>query len=140
MAIDIAAEERLIRDVWDQAVVALTEKNWDAYSRFWAHEPYIQVIHPAARDWTSGWNQVALKYKTFIESPVKLSATTRRFEVNVAPSGELAWVTIEAAISVNDVEHLSWQVAVLRKLHNRWEAVLGFDAALPDGVQNERAS
>ena len=73
---------------------------------------------------------------TFIESPVKLSASTRRFDVNVSPSGDFAWVTIEAAISVNDTEHLSWQVVVFRKLQDRWEAVLGFDAALPAGAEN----
>jgi hypothetical protein len=78
---------------------------------------------------------VAEKYKAFIESPVKLSASTRRFDVNVGPSGDLALATIEAAISVNDSEHTSWQVVVFQKLHDRWEAVLGFDAALPESAQ-----
>jgi hypothetical protein len=54
---------------------------------------------------------VAEKYKAFIESPVKLSASTRRFDVKGGPSGDLAWATIEAAISVNDSEHTSWQVS-----------------------------
>lgn len=131
---DVDSEKRLIREAWDQAVVALSEKNWEAYSQFWAHEANIQVIHPAARDWTTGWEELALKYKTFIDSPVRLSATTRRFDVNVAPSGDVAWVTIEAVVRVDETERLSWQVAVFRKVQGRWRAVLGFDAALPGGV------
>jgi ketosteroid isomerase-like protein len=134
MAGSIETEKRLIRAALDEAVAALTDKNWEAYSRFWAHEPYIQVIHPAARDWTSGRDQVALKYKAFIDSPVKVSGSIRRFEVNIAPSGDFAWATYEAAISLDDIEHLSWQVAVFRKRQGLWEAVLGFDAALPEGA------
>ena len=61
MAVDIDAETRLIRDVWDESVVALTTKNWEAYSRFWAHEPNMQVIHPAERYWTRGWEAVEIK-------------------------------------------------------------------------------
>jgi hypothetical protein len=136
---NIDSEKHLIRQAWDYALAALADKSWEAYSGFWAHEPYIQVIHPAARDWTLGWERVALKYKAFMESPVKLSANTRTFDVNVAPSGDLAWVTIEAAISVNGVEHVSWQVLILRKHEGHWEAVLGFDAALPDVGKAETA-
>jgi hypothetical protein len=46
MSVNIDTEKRLIRGVWDQAVEALATKNWDAYSQFWAHDVYIQVIHP----------------------------------------------------------------------------------------------
>lgn len=61
-----------------------------------------------------------------------LSATMRKFEVTLAPSGDVAWAAIEVAISVDGVEHVSWQVAVFRRLQGRWRAVLGFDAALPE--------
>jgi hypothetical protein len=132
MVVDIDAEARLIRRVWEEAVNALTTKDWDAYSRFWAHESDIQVIHPAERDWTTGWEHVVSRYRAVIESPVTLSATTRKFEVNVAPSGEVAWATIEAAISVNGIEQVSWQVVVFKRLDGQWRAVLGFDAALAE--------
>jgi hypothetical protein len=132
MAVDIDAETRLIRSVWDDAVVALTTKDWEAYSRFWAHQPDIQVIHPAERDWTCGWEQVESKYRAVMESPVTLSATTRRFEVDLAPSGDVAWAAIEAAIGVNGVEHVSWQIVVFQRLQGRWRAVLALDAALPE--------
>ena len=98
MAVDADTEKRLIRAAWDMAVTALTERNWEAYSQFWAHEPYIDVIHPAARDWTSGWDQVATKYRAFIEAPIvdgdyskvqRQSRTLRRLRLGHHRGGDL---------------------------------------------------
>jgi ketosteroid isomerase-like protein len=131
MSKSIDEESRLIRAVWDDAVAALIGKDWDRYSQFWAHDGAVQVLHSAERDWTTGWEQIAAKYQSLMESPVTLSGTTRRFEVTVSPAGDVAWAIIEADMAVDGVEHRSWEVAVFRKIDNRWKAVLGFDAELP---------
>jgi acetyl esterase/lipase len=82
----------------------------------------------------SSGGHLSARYKALIESPTTLSAATRRFDVNVSPSRDVAWATIEIDITVDGIEHRSWQVAVFRKIEGRWRAVLGFDAALPSVV------
>jgi hypothetical protein len=131
LVVNADEEKRKVRAVWDGGVEALTSKDWDSYADFWLHDASIQVIDSAERNWTTGWEQLAARYKALLASPARLSGTTRRFDVSISPSCDVAWATIEVDISVDGVEHRSWEVAVFRKIDDRWRAVLGFDATLP---------
>src|SRR5712691_4897945 len=107
---NVAEETGAVRAVWDEAVAALVAQDWDRYSQVWAHDPGVQVIHPAQRDWATGWQQLEARYRSVISSNVRLEAETRRFEVRVAPSKDVAWATVEAVVAANGIEHTSWQV------------------------------
>src|SRR5262245_33673841 len=90
--VDNLVEEKCrVRAAWGHGVKALTSKDWASYADFWLHDGSIQVIDSAERSWTTGWEQLAARYKALLASPARLSGTTRRFDVNLSPSGDVAW-------------------------------------------------
>ena len=117
-----------IRRLWESGIAALEAGDWDAYSRVWAHKPHVEAIHPAGGEWWTGWQELEPKYRELIESGVEISAETRRIHINVSPSCDMAWATMETAIRVGSDERVSWQVAVFQKYEDGWRLVLGFDA------------
>ena len=121
-------EEEAVRAAYERGVGALVAKNWDQYSKFWAHEPHILILHPAAGEWLRGWSVLEPKYRSLIESDLKISTATRRFEVRVAPSGDVAWAAIEIDITINGNPVKAWQFAVFEKIHGEWRLVAGIDA------------
>jgi hypothetical protein len=121
-----------IRAVWDEAASALVGKDWGRYSKVWAHDENVQVVHPTERSWLTGWPHLEARYRSLISSNVRLAAQTRRFELRIGASRDVAWATTETLVTVNDVAHTSWGVGVFQKREGRWRMVLFFDGgALP---------
>ena len=121
-------EEEAVRAAFERGVEALVAKNWERYSTFWAHEPHILILHPAAGEWLRGWSAIEPKYRSLIASDMKISTATRRFDVRVAPSGDVAWAAIEMDLTINGNPIKAWQFAVFEKIHGEWRVVAGIDA------------
>ena len=121
-------EEDAVRTAFERGVGALVAKNWDLYSKFWAHEPHVLIMHPAAGEWLRGWSVVEPKYRALLASDMKVSTITRRFDVRVAPSGDVAWAAIEMDITINGNPIKAWQLGVFEKIQGEWRVVAAIDA------------
>lgn len=121
-------DEDAVRAAYERGVAALVAKNWDQYSKFWAHEPHILILHPAAGEWLRGWSLLEPKYRGLVASDLKISTATRRFDVRVAPAGNVAWAAIEVDIIINGNPIKAWQLGVFEKIQGEWRLVAGMDA------------
>lgn len=122
-------DEAAIRAVWQRAIEALAACDWDSYSSLWAHEPYVQAIHPATRSWWTGWEEVGTRYRRIIERGVPIQGTTDRMDVRVAPSGDVAWAAMESEVRTGAKGHrLAWQLVIFERVAGEWRIVLAFDA------------
>ena len=128
---DLALEAEAVRALWDETNAALAAKDWERYQTLWSHEPTLQVIHPAQGDWINGWEDFSTRYQNVFASSNEFSVETSRFNVDVAPSADMAWATIEATLSVNGVPSTHWYVMVTAKVDGRWRIAVAFDAPPP---------
>jgi hypothetical protein len=128
---DLTREADAVRALWDQTNAALAAKNWELYQTFWLQEPTLQVIHPAQGDWISGWQDFSARYQGVLSSANEFSVETSRFNVDVAPSADMAWATIEATLSVNGVPSTHWYVVVAEKVEGRWRIAVALDSPPP---------
>ena len=56
------SNEHEVRDLLDAAAAALKSGDWPRYAEVWAHEPYVEVIHPGEHEWLTGWDAVGSAY------------------------------------------------------------------------------
>ena len=128
---DLTLEADAVRALWDQTNAALAAKDWELYQTLWLQEQTLQVIHPAQGDWISGWQDFSARYQGVFASPNAFSVETSRFNVDVAPSADMAWATIEATLSVNGVPSTHWYVMVAEKVEGRWRIAVAVDSPPP---------
>ena len=122
----VADDNAAIRKVWDEAGVAVCEADWSRYERVWAHTPEIELIHPGQGEWLVGWDDIERKYKELLAQGLRCEFVTRTFRIHVAPSGEMAWGTVEAALRLpNQPEVTLWETVVFEKISGRWRFVHG---------------
>lgn len=77
------------------------------------------------------WDAFEGSYRAIFASNDRWTFETRRFDAQLSPSGDAAWVTIENVLTLNGVRQTAWQVVVLKKIEGQWKMVLGFSAPLP---------
>jgi ketosteroid isomerase-like protein len=128
---DLSLEADAVRALWDETNAALAAKDWDRYQAVWLHEPALQVVHPAQGDWINGWQDFSARYQNLFASPNEFSVESSRFNVDVAPSAEMAWATIEATLSVNGIPSTHWYVIVTEKIDGRWRIAVALDSPPP---------
>ena len=136
--IDLDGEKAAARAVWDEISSALEAKDWDRYAQHFSHEPDLQVIHPSMRDWIEGWETFEKRYKAIFASDDQWTFKTSRFDVQISPSGDAAWATIEIVLTLNGNSQTAWQVSVLKKVYGQWKVVLGFSETLPPETSTDQ--
>ena len=57
-----------IRALLKEAAAALRTGDWSRYQAVWAHEPWIELIHPAEGEWLRGWEAIGNGYRELLES------------------------------------------------------------------------
>lgn len=120
---DLAEEARAIREVWEAGSRALEDRDFDAYSGFWANNERIQVMHPGVPEWLVGWNALGPRYQDRMAGGPELRGRTYDWTVSVSPSAEMAWATMKVEVQVMAVDTLTfiaWESAVFEKLDGRW--------------------
>lgn len=122
-------ERAAIRAAWDRGVQALESGDWETYRDFWAHVGYAQVIHPDQGEWLVGWDSIGPSYREFLADEQRLEARTRNMRIRVAPSGDMAWATLEADLDFASEEDTAtitlWETVVFEKVASEWKLVHG---------------
>jgi ketosteroid isomerase-like protein len=123
------AEQVAIREAMARGARALEQHDWPSYTRFWANDPTIEVLHPAGREWIVGWDSTARKYQALIAD----TATTYRFtnlrqSIHVSPRGDMVWVTQEDRIDLTRAggptqSVTQWSTSVFEKRAGEWRLV-----------------
>ena len=127
-SIDVESEKAAVRAAWDGLSRALEAKDWERYAEFWVQDADLQVIHPSLGDWIKGWDTFQQRYKAILASDAQFSFDTRRFDVQISPSGDVAWATVEVVMTMNGTEQTMWEVGVFKKIQGQWKICLGFAA------------
>ena len=124
----LEADRAAVLAAMDFGSNAIRNRDWAAYSQFWANSPDIEVIHPAAREWLIGWDTVAVKYRAVIsDTSIKYSFATIRRNAHVSPSRDMAWGTDETRITITQgtrtTEILQWSTFVFERRDGTWRLV-----------------
>ena len=123
------SDEEAIKALWQRAIDALEDSDWQAYETVWAHESHAQAIHPATGSWWTGWQEIGPRYRRIIEKGVPIRGSTRRMDMHVGPGGHVGWAAIESEVKTGKTgQRLAWQVVVFQKTDGEWRMVLAFDA------------
>lgn len=120
---DLAEEARIIREVWETGSRALENRDFDAYTDFWANNERIQVMHPDVPEWLVGWTALGPRYEERMAWGPELRGRTYDWTVSVSPSAEMAWATMKVEVKViaaDTMTFTAWESAVFEKLDGRW--------------------
>ena len=117
-----------IRALLEEAAAALRTGDWSRYQAVWAHESWIELIHPAEGEWLRGWEAIGKGYRELLESGARPDPQRRLLRVRAAPSGEMAWATAEALVrrpGLEPAEVTLWQTFVFERAGGSWRLVHG---------------
>lgn len=123
---DLAEEARAIRELWEAGGRALENRDFDAYSHFWANDERVQVMHPDIPEWLVGWSILGPRYKERMAEGPDLRGLTYDWTVTVSPSAEMAWATMKVEVKVittDTLTFIAWESAVFEKLDGSWRLV-----------------
>ena len=126
---DLTLAREEVRAAMARGARALEQHDWPSYTRFWANDSTIEVIHPAAREWVIGWDSTSRKYRAVIaDTSVSYRITTGRQNVHLSPAGDMAWVTQEDRLEISRAGGrtqtiLQWSTSVFEKRSGQWRLV-----------------
>lgn len=125
-------EERHIRELWDTACISICSADWETYSTIWDKNPNIQLLHPDKEEWLTGWEQIGPYYKESFDAGVKCEILKNDLQLNLSPSGEMAWGTVEISLQYQESKlHATlWETVVFEKKEGKWKLVLGMASKL----------
>lgn len=115
----------------DEAEAALRAGDWPRYAAVWAHERWIELLHPAEGEWLTGWDRIGPGYRSLLTSGMRLHIERRQLSVRVAPAGEMAWAVAETVVhgADHEVPATLWITYVLERRGGRWQLVHGHVSA-----------
>ena len=125
---DATRADAAVRALLDEAEAALRAGDWRRYAAVWAHERWIELLHPAEGEWLTGWELIGPGYRALLASGARLEIERRRLRVRVAPTGGMAWAVTETVLRVPDHEApatVLWITYVLELLGDGWRLVHG---------------
>lgn len=130
--LNLKAEERKIRELWDQACLSICNSNWKIYSKIWDDSPGIQLIHPDKEEWLTGWEEISHYYKKLFDEGIKCELLKNDLNLNLSPSGEMAWGTVEITLlfQKKELPVRLWETVVFEKKMGTWKLVLGMASKL----------
>lgn len=128
--VDMENEEAAVRDAWEELNDAFMSADWDRYSQLWVQSSQLQVVHPAQRDWISGWAEFEPRYRELVASGDQWTFETNRLEVSVDSTGDTAWGVGEVVLTMNGQSQTAWQMVVFRKENERWKIAAAFSSSL----------
>jgi hypothetical protein len=123
---DLAEEARAIRELWEAGGKALENRDFDAYSNFWANNERVQVMHPDVPEWLVGWSALGPRYQERRADGPDLRGRTYDWTVTVSPSAEMAWATMKVEVQMitsDTLTFVAWECAVFEKLDGSWRLV-----------------
>ena len=129
-------EERQIKELWTRASDYICTGNWKKYKECWSHSPQIQLIHPDEGEWLKGWKKIESKYEKMLNSGFKCSILSNELELNVSPSGDMAWGTVDIILNFNDTAQTRlrlWETLIFEKINGEWKIVHGM-ASIPKNL------
>jgi hypothetical protein len=123
-----------IMDVIAAESVAFWDKDFEAWSRCWVHEPYVRVLGWWARGGVTvmkGWEAISERMKEVMTEnpqPNPTAARVRRENINLRIDGNTAWVTFDQfGEDTGDVQMdmpgLSHETRFLEKQDGEWRIV-----------------
>ena len=119
-------ERDAVRAAWDASVTAALMGNFDGWADVFSED--VEIISPDASLRLVGWDDVEKIYRPVLERATFTAIETNRFDMQIAPSGDFAWGTVEAEVTANGTKSLIWYGLVYRKEAGDWKMVLGYDA------------
>lgn len=126
--INMEKTKKDVLDAWEIGNEALENADWEAYSNYWAHRDYIQIIHPKEKEWLRGWESVGPGYKDFIEQGVQIQTKASDVNIRVSDDSTMAWLTCKMQIrmeSDDTLEFESWQTNIFENIDGEWKLVHG---------------
>ena len=115
-----------IRSSWDAACAALCAGDWPRYQSLWARTADIELLHPEASEWLTGWDTIASLYEGLIASGFRCTVETTRMQIRVAEARDIAWASAEAVLSAAGVTgstQRTWYTLVFRRVGEMWQLV-----------------
>ena len=131
--IDLDAERAAIQEAWDGVNAAFLAGDWEPYSAHFVQAPHFRMIHPEMREWLSGASEFADVYQGRIQAGAEWEISTERFEINLSPSGDVAWTNTEVVLARGDQAQTAWQLTVWEKRDDRWLVSSAMSSTLPPG-------
>lgn len=128
-------EKTKILDIWQEANQALQNKNWNKYSRMWAHTDYIQILHPEEKSWLKGWKRIKPAYRGLIEEGPAVESEYYDVSIRISKDSTMAWLTCKNKIRLmngDDIEFESWQTCVFEKIAGEWKMVHGHASTIEE--------
>ena len=101
-----------IRALLEEAAAALRTGDWSRYQAVWAHEPWIELIHPAEGEWLRGWEAVGKGYRELLEAGARPDLQRLALHVRVAPCGSWRIVHAHAFVPASPAPGASGQADV----------------------------
>ena len=122
-------EKAKIEALWNQGIDALENGDWESYSAIWAQDQRTEVLHPAQSSWWTGWKNISSKYQKILDKGIPIHGSTRRMNIQLGPSMDVAWMTTESELKYGKTgKRISWQVVIFQKIAGEWKIILAFDA------------
>jgi len=123
-----------IMEVIASESIAFWDKDFEAWSRCWVHEPYVRVMGWWARGGVTimkGWETISSRMKDVMTEnpePNPTASHVRRENVNLRVDGNTAWVTFDqygqdTGDLQMDMPGLSHETRVLEKQDGEWKIV-----------------
>lgn len=114
--------------------IAFWDKDFEAWSNCWLHEPYVRVMGWWARGGitvTKGWESLSRRMKEVMianPEPNPTAANVRRENISLQINGNMAWVTFDqfgedTGDLQMDMPGLSHETRILEKHDNEWKIV-----------------
>ncbi len=134
--LDKEEEERQLRELWTRASHYVCTGDWENYKLCWAQSSKTQLIHPDEGEWLKGWDKIGSKYEKMLKTGIRCSISHNDLTINVSPSADVAWGTVDITIDFQDTErtqiHL-WETVVFEKIKGEWMIVHGM-ASIPKNL------
>jgi hypothetical protein len=125
-ALDVGAEEAMIREVIEDETDAWIVRDYDKWAKTWLHEPYVyrETIWPEGFNYTEGWEDLSTQMKnTFKEDPNPLTSKWVKTDFKYNIIGEVAFVSFlengEMSTRVLEKRDGNWKIMRLSLIYSR---------------------
>jgi hypothetical protein len=135
--IDIDAEKTEIRQVWDNSVIALKDKNMGLISEIYAHDPNLLLIG-FGPEWIVGWDTLRTVHQGLFKEATALQEDYSNLQIQISQSGQTAWTAANIQHHFHYPQYPDstitkklWQTVILEKRNNQWVVVHVHSSEVP---------
>jgi ketosteroid isomerase-like protein len=140
MADEAGTSEIEIRELLDKMGAAFERGDWSEYQTCWAHESFVQLLHPSFPEWLVGWPEIESVLRARILGRPKVSAIRTSLRIRVADLGGMAWATSASELTIGEegAKLRLWHTTVFERQPSGWRVVHGH-VSVPEDLQEGAA-